>query len=308
MISLANHGASLFCLVANRLLNCWLPCHIPIQTGAPAAGYACFYNGDSRELQLKRCQANCMYYCRHVPLNQEIFTAALSRLIAHAQRRQPGAPVIYCLFTTSGSCHSSQNIVLAHGFAQLHPNTSCNLDMSYCPAVNWKVCGAKACDGVPNKKSNGECMMPPFKNGVGTDGPGYIDYDYGVDDKKDWTCASAPGDPPICEGRCSLANNPDMPGNCPTSSCIANGLGEQKQRQHTFCHQNRHLRAVCCISVCKSFTEIFQSFQQLCKFSHRTCPGRGPVCSAGQLQHWCRSAGIDNCRAAAYRWQEPQLP
>jgi hypothetical protein len=87
-------------------------------------------------------------------------------------------------------------------------------------AANWKVCGAKACDGVPNKKSDGRCTMPPWKNRNGTDGPGYIDYEYA---NKDWSCATGQ-----CEGRCATEDNTgSVNGECPTSSCIANGLGKQ---------------------------------------------------------------------------------
>lgn len=91
-------------------------------------------------------------------------------------------------------------------------------------ADNWKVCGAKACDGVPSKKANGRCLMPPWKNRTGTDGAGYIDLGYDSTSKgnnKGWSCADGK-----CEGRCATEVNDHGIAECPTSSCIANALGE----------------------------------------------------------------------------------
>ncbi|WIA11284.1 hypothetical protein OEZ85_011408 [Tetradesmus obliquus] len=87
---------------------------------------------------------------------------------------------------------------------------------------NWKVCGAKACDGVPSKKANGRCLMPPWKNRTGTDGAGYIDLGYEPQGNKGWSCAGGQ-----CEGRCATEDNPYGTAECPTSSCIANALGSK---------------------------------------------------------------------------------
>lgn len=74
-----------------------------------------------------------------------------------------------------------------------------------------------ACKDTPT------CVLRPWKNKSGNGGQGYVDHEFdNVQGKNGWTCTNT-----TCEGRCSTEDNPSNDkGVCPTSSCIANGLGE----------------------------------------------------------------------------------
>lgn len=114
---------------------------------------------------------------------------------------------------------------------QTHIGVNNVLTSFYCscctvPADNWKVCSSPECPGNPvnyrvkdKPAKDKECDRPPFKEGVGVGGIGFVDVGF-TSNNPSYSCTGSSD----CEGSCSKTL-----GVCPTSSCIANNLGELQQ-------------------------------------------------------------------------------
>jgi hypothetical protein len=144
-------------------------------------------------------------------------------------------------------------------------------------ADNWKVCSSPECPGNPTSvrtaskpKKDKDCTLPPWRNGAGVGGVGVVEVGF-KGKNPDYECGTAAGD---CWGACSTVF-----GICPTSSCIANSLGEhacsaaQRQLQHSGSCSTAAAasRSHACLH-CMSFSGIMHCTDSACRICQCTLP------------------------------------